>query len=52
MALCSYLIDGQHVEVRDVILLGVLDPGTAFHFINQLAHVFVNKLALRHRQGY
>lgn len=42
------LIDGQHVEVGDVVLLGVLDSRPALLLIDQLADVLVHKLALRH----
>lgn len=41
------LIDGQHVEVGDVVLLGVLDSGPALLLVDQLADVLVHKLALR-----
>lgn len=42
------LIDGEHVEVGDVVLLGVLDSRPALLFVDQLADVLVHKLALRH----
>lgn len=42
------LIDGEHVEVGDVVLLRVLDSRPALLFIDQLADVLVDKLALRH----
>lgn len=40
------LVDGEHVEISDVVLLGVLDPRPALLLINQLSDVLVDKLAL------
>lgn len=40
------LIDGQHVEVGDVVLVGRLDSRSALLLVDQLADVLVNKLAL------
>lgn len=42
----SHLVDGEHVEVRDVVLLGQLYPGAALFLVDQLADVLVDKLAL------
>lgn len=44
----THLIDGEHVEVSGVVLLGVLDPRPALLLVDQLADVLVHKLALRH----
>jgi len=40
------LVDGEHVEVRDVVLVGVLDPRPALLLVDQLSDVLVHKLAL------
>lgn len=40
------LVDGEHVEVGDVVFLSVLDPGAALLLVNELADVLVHKLAL------
>lgn len=40
------LVDGEHVKVGDVVLLGVLDPRPALLLVNQLADVLVHKLTL------
>lgn len=47
------LVDGEHVEVGNVVFLGVFDPCPALLLINQLSNVLVHKLALferHHRQ--
>lgn len=41
------LVDGEHVEVCDVVLLGILDPGPALLLINQLSNVLVYKFTLQ-----
>lgn len=43
----SHLVHRKHVEVRDVVLLGVSDPGSAFFFIDHLAHIFAHEGSLR-----
>lgn len=43
---CAHLVDGEHVEVGDIVLLGELDPGAALLLVDQLADVLVDKLAL------
>lgn len=47
-----YLIQSQHVEVTDVVLLGVSDPGPALLLINHLSHVLAHKLALGRKTNY
>lgn len=47
----AHLIDGEHVEVGDVVLLGQLDPGAALLLVDQLADVLVDKLALLEGKG-
>lgn len=47
----AHLIDGEHVEVGDVVLLGQLDPGAALLLVDQLADVLVDKLALLEGEG-
>lgn len=42
----AHLIDGEHVEVSDVVLLGQLDPGAALLLVNQLANVLIYKFTL------
>lgn len=42
----THLVDGEHVEVGDVVFLSVLDPGAALLLVDQLADVLVHKLAL------
>lgn len=42
----TYFVQCKHVEVADVILLSVPDPGAAFFFIYHLAHVFTDKSSL------
>lgn len=41
-----YLVQCQHVEVADVILLGVSDPGPTLLLVNHLSHVLADKLTL------
>lgn len=41
-----HLVQRQHVEVTDVILLGVSDPGPALLLVNHLSHVLADKLTL------
>lgn len=41
-----YLVQSKHVEVTDVVLLGVSDPGPALLLINHLADVLAYKLTL------
>lgn len=40
------LVDGEHVEVCDVVFLSILDPRPALLLVYQLADVLVHKLAL------
>lgn len=42
-----HLVQCKHVEVTDVILLSVSDPGSAFFFIDHLSHIFTDKSSLR-----
>lgn len=42
----AHLIDGEHVEVGDIVLLGQPDPGAALLLVDQLADVLIDKLAL------
>lgn len=42
----AHLIDGEHVEVGDIVLLGQLDSGAAFLLVDQLADVLIDKFAL------
>lgn len=41
-----YLVQSKHVEVTDVILLGVSDPGPALLLIDHLSDVLAYKLTL------
>lgn len=41
-----HLVQRQHVEVTDVVLLGVSDPGPALLLVNHLSHVLADKLTL------
>jgi len=41
-----HLVQSQHVEVADVVLLGVSDPGPALLLVNHLPDVLAHKLAL------
>lgn len=41
-----YLVQGQHVEVADVVLLGVSDPGPALLLVDHLPDVLAHKLTL------
>lgn len=45
-----YLINGEHVEMCDVMFLGVSDPGSALFLIDKLPHVLVHKLPLYYTQ--
>ena len=47
-----YLVDGEHVEVGDVVLLGEPDPGSALLLIDQLPDVLVHKLPLQDTQNH
>lgn len=40
------LVNGEHVEVGDVVFLGVLDPRPALLLVDQLSDVLVHKLTL------
>lgn len=40
------LVNCEHVEVGDVVFLGVFDPCPALLLIDQLSNVLVYKLAL------
>lgn len=42
-----YLVQGQHVEVTDVVLLSVSDPRPALLLIDHLSHILAHKLTLR-----
>lgn len=42
----AHLVDGEHVEICDVVLLGVLDPRPALLLVYQLSDVLVHKFAL------
>lgn len=42
-----YLVQGQHVEVTDVVLLSVSDPQPALLLIDHLSHILAHKLTLR-----
>lgn len=42
-----YLVQGQHVEVTDVVLLSVSDPRPALLLIDDLSHILAHKLTLR-----
>lgn len=48
--LTTNLVDGEHVEIRDIILLGVFDPRPALLLVYQLSNVLVYKLALFEKQ--
>lgn len=41
-----YLVDGEHVEVRDVVLVRTLDPRHALLLVNELTDVLVHELPL------
>lgn len=41
-----HLVDGEHVEVGDVVFMSVLDPGSALLLVDQLSNVLVDELAL------
>lgn len=41
-----YLVQSQHVEVADVVLLGVSDPGPALLLVDHLPDVLAHKLTL------
>lgn len=43
---CTDLIDGEHVEICNVVFMGVFDPRPALLLVYQLTDVFVHKLAL------
>lgn len=43
----SYLVQSQHVEVADVVLLSVSDPRPALLLVDHLPHVFADKMTLR-----
>lgn len=47
-----YLVQSQHVEVTDVVLLSVSDPRPALLLVDHLAHVLAHKLTLRRRSGF
>lgn len=47
--LAVYLVNGEHIEVSDVILLGIFDPGSALFLINQLPHILIHKLSLSNK---
>ena len=40
------LVNGQHVEVGDVVLMSVYDSLATFLLINQLSNVLIHKLTL------
>lgn len=42
----AHLVDGEHVEICDVVLLGVLDPRPALLLVYQLSDVLVHKFTL------
>lgn len=45
-----YLVQSQHIEVTDVVLLSVSDPGPALLLVNHLPNVFAHKLTLGAQQ--
>lgn len=47
----SNLVDGEHVEVGDVVFMSQVDPGSALLLVNQLANIFINKLPLLETKG-
>lgn len=46
-ALKTCLIQREHVEVADVVLLGVFDPGATLLLVDHLAHVLAHKRTLK-----
>lgn len=42
-----YLVQGQHVEVTDVVLLSMPDPRPALLLVDHLSHILAHKLPLR-----
>lgn len=45
----THLVQCEHVEVTDVILLGVSDPSSALLFIYHLPHILIHKRPLREK---
>lgn len=43
----AILVHSQHVEVCDVVFMCLLDATLALLFVNQVAHILIDKLALR-----
>ncbi len=46
VVLKSHLVQCKHVEIADIVLLSMFNPGTTFFLINHLSNIFVNKSSL------
>lgn len=44
-----YLVQSQHVEVTDVVLLSMSDPRPALLLVDHLSHILAHKVALRRK---
>lgn len=46
----SYLVQSQHVEVADVVLLSMSDPRPALLLVDHLSHILAHKVTLRRKK--
>lgn len=44
----AIFVHRQHVEVCDVVVMGLLDTALTLFFVDQITHIFIYKLALKH----
>lgn len=49
--LVACLIQREHVEVADVVLLSVSDPGSTLLLVDHLAHVLAHKRTLKEQRA-
>ncbi len=45
-----YLVNSEHIEMCDVILLSIFDSGSALLLVYQFTHIFIHKLSLSNTQ--
>lgn len=41
-----YLVNSEHIEMCDVVLLSIFDSGSALLLVYQFTHIFIHKLSL------
>lgn len=47
----THLVQCEHVEVTDIVLLSVFDASSTFLFIDHLSHIFTHEGSLRGERG-